>query len=167
MLLTADDRGELIDVSAHPPETSRLTRTAKLTLADDGALSGEIREAMTGAAAAERREELQARSPAERKTLYEQILSWHLAQSSIDDITFENVNDLTKDLVVTYKLKAPSYAKKSGAIWLVRPRVVGRKAETVLDLKERKYAYESGGPSLDVDDIDITLPSTITTDCRL
>ena len=74
------------------------------------------------------------------------------------------MSDLTKDLVVTYKLKAPSYAKKSGVIWLVRPRVVGRKAETVLDLKERKYAYESGGPSLDVDDIDITLPSTITTD---
>ena len=164
VLLVADDRGELVDVSAHPPETSRLTRNAKLTLGDDGALSGEIRETMTGAMAAERRDALQAMSPAERKTFYEQILSLHLAQSSIDDITFENVNDLTKDLVVTYKMKAPSYAKKSGVIWLVRPRVVGRKAETVLDLKERKYAYESGGPSLDVDEIDIALPPTITTD---
>src|ERR1051326_7489257 len=164
VLLCAADHGERVDIPAHPAEAGRLTRSAKLALADDGALTGEIRETMSGAAAAERREVLQAKNPAERQAESAQVLSWHLAQSTIENITFENISDLGKDLVVTYKINAPAYAKRPAGIWLVRPRVVGRKAETVLDLKDRKYAYESGGPSLDVDDIDITLPALLDVD---
>ena len=63
-----------------------------------------------------------------------------------------------------YKVAVPGYAKKNSDLWLVRPRVVGRKAERVLDLKERKYGYESSGPSLDVDDIDIVLPRSLVPD---
>jgi len=161
VLIASADRGELVDVAAHPPETSRITRNAKLALGEDGTLSGEILETTAGASAASRRYALKAKNPAERKSYYESMLAWHLAQFSVQDITFENVDDLTKDLVVHYKVTAPSYAKKSGALWLVRPRIVGSKAETVLDLKERKYGYESDGPSLDVDEIDIALPPTL------
>ena len=51
----------------------------------------------------------------------------------------------------------PPYLQDNDLL-LVRPRVLGSKAEGTLDLKERTYAYESDGPSLETDEIDIALP---------
>jgi len=57
-----------------------------------------------------------------------------------------------------------SGAAEFRGLLLVRPRVLGEKAETVIDLKERAYDYETDGPSLQVDDVEITLPAGVAVD---
>lgn len=163
-LLVTADGGDLIEMPAQQPETSQLRRTAKLTLDMRGGLTGTVSEAWTGALAAGQRYYLARRNTADRVKLIEDRVSFHLADFKVSDLAIENLDDLSKDLVVRYSLSAPVYAKIAGSLMLVRPRVLGQKAERVLDLKERAHGYETEGPSLQSDDIQITIPSELDVD---
>ena len=164
LLLVTDGGGELLHVAPHAPSVNRLQIAAKLTLDPDGTLHGEVHETRAGWLAAMSREGLEAMSEAQRKEWIERRLSYSLAQYQLSDLSFENLQDLGKDLLVHYKLTAPSYAKNAGGLLLIRPRVLGSKAEAVLDLAERTYGYESDGPSLETDEIDIALPPGLAAD---
>jgi len=65
---------------------------------------------------------------------------------------------------VRYHLTAPSYARRAAGMILLRPRILGRKAEGVIDLKERKSPYILDGPSLETDDIEIAVPAGLVAD---
>ncbi|HEV2722011.1 MAG TPA: DUF3857 and transglutaminase domain-containing protein [Thermoanaerobaculia bacterium] len=164
LLLVTDGGGELIHVAPHAPSLNRLQIAAKLTLDPDGTLHGDVYETRAGWLAAGFREGMETMSEAQRKQWFEQRLARYLAQYQLTGLTFENLQDLGKDLLVHYKLTAPAYAKNAGGLLLVRPRVLGSKAEGVLDLSERMYAYESDGPSLETDEIDIALPPGVAAD---
>jgi len=164
LLLVTESGGELLHVAPHAPSTNRLQIAAKLTLDADGTLHGDVQETRAGWLAAASREWLDAMSEAQRKEWFEQRLAYHLTQYQLSDLTFENLQDLGKDLLVHYKVTAPSYAKNAGGLLLLRPRVLGSKAETVLDLGDRTYGYESDGPSLETDEIDIALPPGLAAD---
>jgi transglutaminase-like putative cysteine protease len=165
VLIVADDgTGELVDVPAHPADATHLAITAKLALTPDGVLDGDVREVRSGFLAARARGELLTMTDSERKKWLDRRLGYHLSQFSAKDLAIENLDDVTKDLVLRYHVTAPSYAKRAGAMLLVRPRVLGRKAESVVDLKERANAYVLDGPSLETDDVEITLPPNLVAD---
>jgi transglutaminase-like putative cysteine protease len=164
LVVANDGSGELVDVPAHPAEATHLAVTAKLALTTDGALDGEVREVRTGFLAARARADLLTMTEAERKKWLDRRLGYHLSQFSAKDLAIENLDDVTKDLVFRYHVTAPSYAKKAGPMLLVRPRVLGRKAESVVDLKERANAYVLDGPSLETDDVEISLPAGLVAD---
>src|SRR5262249_22217987 len=59
-----------------------------------------------------------------------------------------------------YSLMAENYAKLTGGLLLVRPRVFGSKASAILETKElRQYPVEFHGPERDTDVFEITLPA--------
>jgi uncharacterized protein DUF3857/transglutaminase superfamily protein len=163
-LLVTESGGELIDFPLLAPEASKLHRVANLKLDEAGSLTGTVTETRTGDMAARMRGALQTMSVAEREHYIEHGVAWHLADFKISDIVIENLDDLDKDLLLRYTLAAPSYAKRTGALVLVRPRVLGAKAETVLDLKERKHGYRTEGASFQVDDIEIAAPPSLALD---
>jgi hypothetical protein len=163
------DRGanrgaDLIEMPAQAPETSQLRRTARLALDPSGVLFGTVREVRTGEMAANMRYELAARTESARIKFIESGVAAHITDFKVSQVAFENIDDLTKDLVVTFALAAPSYAKHAGPLVLVRPRVLGQKAGALIDLKARVNRYETNGPSLQVDDIEIALPATLNVD---
>jgi hypothetical protein len=163
-LLVSDEGGELIELPSLAPDTNELRRTAKLTLDDAGRLSGSVREVRKGMLASSLRAALSAVAVAERTKYFEQSVAYHLADSRISDLTIENLENPNTDLVVTYKFNAPSYAKRAGNLLLIRPRVLGAKAETIVDLKERAYPYETEGPSMQVDEFEIATPAALKLD---
>lgn len=163
-LLVTESGGELIDFPLLAPEASKLQRSAKLKLDDAGALTGAVTEMRSGEIAARMRGTLQPMTTAERVRYMERNVAWHIADFKVSDLVVENLDDLGKDLVVRYTLAAPSYAKRTGGLVLVRPRVLGAKAEAVLDLKERKHGYRTEGPSFQVDEIEIAAPPSLTLD---
>lgn len=163
-LLVTDGGGELIDFPLLPPETNQLQRTAKLQLDEAGALSGAVTEVSRGSIAASLRGELQALTNPERMQFLERQVSYHLADFKIQSFVIENLDNPDKDLVMRYSFAAPSYAKHTGALVLVRARVIGGKVEGVLDLKERRYGYRTEGASLQVDEIEIAVPPSLTLD---
>ncbi len=107
---------------------------------------------------------LQSMTAPERMRFMERNVAWHIADFKLSDFVVENLDDTGKDLVIKYSLAAPSYAKHTGELVLVRPRVVGAKAEAMLDLKERRHGYRTAGPSLQLDDIEIAAPSSLALD---
>jgi hypothetical protein len=163
-LLVADGSGELIDFPLLAPETSKLLRTARLKLDDSGALTGSVTETRSGEIGANMRANLQSMTAAERTRFMERAIAWHIADFKLSEFVVENLDDTGKDLVIKYTLAAPSYAKHTGPLVLVRPRVVGAKAEAMLDLKGRKHGYRTEGPSLQIDDIEIAAPSSLVLD---
>jgi hypothetical protein len=161
----AENRGgDLIEMPVQAPETTQLRRTARLALDASGVLSGTVREVRNGAMAANMRYELAARAESARIKFVESAVAAFIAEFKVSNVAFENLDDLTKDLVVTFTLAAPSYAKHAGPLVLVRPRVLGHKAGSLIDLKARVNRYETDGPSLQTDDIEITLPATLDVD---
>lgn len=163
-LLVIDRGSELIEMPAQAPETNQLRRVGRFTLDESGTLSGTVRETRSGALAASVRYALTARTSGEQVKFIEGNIADFLADFKVSNLAFENVEDLTKDLIVTFTLSARSYAKHAGPLVLVRPRVLGQKARAPLDLKTRTHAYETGGPSLQIDDIEIAMPGTLAVD---
>ena len=164
LLVLGDGGGDLIAMPAHSPDTNQLRRSAKLQLGADGTLKGEVEEIRTGRIAAEMRGTLQTLSAAERTRFVETTLSAHLAHYNVTNIAVDNVDDPEADLVTRYAITVPSYAARVGDMLLVRPRVLGQKPETVVDLAERKQGYVTEGPSVQSDDIEIAVSAPLAVD---
>jgi hypothetical protein len=163
LLLTADG-GELLPYPLQAPEANELVRTANLTLSDSGELSGEVIERRTGTNAVEYRAELLALQTPQRIKKVESFLSTFLTGFSVKDYHIENLDAFDKELVVHYTFETQNYSKTVGNLVLVRPRVFGSKSEETIDLKERKYAYELGVPTLQEDEFNITVPASLKVD---
>lgn len=163
-LLVTNDGGELIDLPAHAAESNQLRRIAKLELDANGLLTGTIEEVRSGHVASTVRAAMQPLTSAERVQFVEHTIGSHLASYTAADVAIENLDEPERDLVIRYKLRAPSYAKKVADMMLVRPRVVGAKTETLVDAAARKSLYVTEGPSLHVDEIDIKVPETLKAD---
>lgn len=157
-LLVSDGGGELIPIAAEPPEASQLRITAKLKLDAAGALEGDVTEVRTGSLAANMRSFLKSKNDQERMQFMEKRLTHDLTQSVLRDLVVQNADDIDQDLVIRYHVAAESYARRPAGMLLVRPRVIGRKAESIVDLKDRRYGYEMWGTSLETDEIEIALP---------
>jgi hypothetical protein len=159
-LLVTSDGGELIDLPSHPAELNQLHRVAKLQLDAAGTLSGSVEETRSGSMAVEMRARLQSLNAAERIRNIESGLASHLAASRAANVSIEYLDEPESDLVIRYDITAPNYAKRVADMLLVRPRVLGQKAENPVDLSKRTYAYETDGPSLHTDEVDIRMPAT-------
>jgi predicted transglutaminase-like cysteine proteinase len=164
LLVVTPEGGTVIHVAPAGPEDNKLTVAAKLALDSGGALHGDVHETRSGSIAAAWRSWLHSMTEAERVRALHNRVGAHLAQFEMKSVTIENLNDSSRDLIFNYAIVAPSYAKTAGGLLLVRPRVLGEKAETVIDLKERAYDYETEGPSLQVDDVEIALPDNVAVD---
>ena len=69
-----------------------------------------------------------------------------------------NLKETDSPFVWNYSFQAENYAKYAGNLLLVRPRVLGSKAEGLLETPEpRRYPIEFPGPVQDTDSFDITL----------
>jgi predicted transglutaminase-like cysteine proteinase len=164
LVIVTPEGGTVIHTAPAGPEDNRLTMAAKLALDAAGSLHGDVHESRSGSIAAAWRAWLHSMTEAERLTALHNRVGAYLAQFEMRDLTIENLNDSSRDLIFKYAIVAPSYAKHAGALLLVRPRVLGEKAETVIDLKGRAYDYETDGPSLQVDDVEIALPDGVSVD---
>jgi hypothetical protein len=160
-LLVHGDGGELIELPQLDAGTNGNARTAKLTLAADGSLSGEVREHRLGDAAVAQREALRSVSrDTEQIKPIESLLAGSLADFEILRAQVANQAATDKPLDWIYEFKAEHYAKASGDLLVVRPRVLGSRALGFLERPEpRRQPIEFSGPERDTDVFEITLPT--------
>ena len=157
-LLVTERGGELIHLPMSAPELNRMTRTAKLTLMADGSLKGEVQEVRTGVEAAIGRYTFEHETNADRRKTMERFLGRMMGNVQLTSMDAENLDDIEKDLVIRYKFTAEHYAKNSGQLLLVRPRVVGEKLGALDMTKPRHYSYEFDAPTLQTDLFEFDLP---------
>jgi hypothetical protein len=161
-LLVVPDGSELIRLPQLAAETSGIRRTANMVLDEKGTLTGEITELGVGDAARYEREGLNALPlDADRIKPVEARVARALSTFRIVRAAVGNVDALDLPFVWHYSLEAENYARATGNLLLVRPRIVGSMASGgFLETKEtRQQAIEFEGPARHTDVFDIELPA--------
>ena len=159
-LLVTPDGGELTKVPQLPSAMNSVQRTATLTLDINGNIRGDVDEVRVGDRAWAQRWALRTVSnDKDRIKPIENILSGSLSNFGILKATVVNPSQFDKPFGYRYSFEAANYAKNAGGMLLVRPRVIGVKAQAILETKEpRQYPIEFESPVLDTDHFEITLP---------
>jgi len=157
-MLATVDGGELIGMPLLPAAANRLGRAAHLTLSPDGSISGSVEEIRQGDFAEIRRSQLLAAQGAERAKVIESFLGSFLPNFRLTKASVGNLNSYGQMLVLNYDFAVPNYAQSAGDLVLIRPRVFGEKASTILEEKERKYGIEFDTATLETDLFEVTLP---------
>jgi len=159
-LLVADSGGELIELPKLAPSMNGTRRTAKLTLALNGTLTGDVNEIRMGDHAANERYALRSAATEKDKVKpIESVLSESLSNYRLTHATVSNLVHTDQPFLYDYSLVADNYGKTAGNLLLVRPRVLGSRTSALLETKEpRKYPVEFQGPTLDSDSFEIAIP---------
>jgi hypothetical protein len=159
-LLIGPDGGELIRLPQMPPGASSIQRTALLQLDDAGTLHGDVHERRTGdEAASERSTVVAATEPTDQIKSVESVLDESFPTYQLTHAAIGNLHASTRPLDWTYSFEVPHYAKWSGTLLTLRPRVIGSKSTDLLETREpRRYDIEFEGPRRDTDTFEISLP---------
>jgi len=160
-LLVAPDGGELVQLPRLPGEVSGVQRTAQMTLDDTGTLRGEVHEVLTGERAARQRTDMAAAS---RDADHAKALEAHLGDSfatfRILKATVGNLPAKDRPIEWNYSVEADHYAKATGDLLVVRPRVLDTKSTALLETREqRENPIEFASALRDTDVFDIALPA--------
>ncbi|HEX8816844.1 MAG TPA: DUF3857 and transglutaminase domain-containing protein [Terriglobales bacterium] len=159
-LLVTPYGGELTELPQEASVMNGVQRTAKLMLDPDGTLHGEVKEVRVGDRASSERWQLrETTTDKDRIKPIEQLLGNSLSNFRITQASVVNFTRNDQPFGFTYSFESQNYAKNAGDMLLVRPRVLGNKAENILETKEpRKFPVEFRGPLKDTDSFEITVP---------
>ncbi len=159
-MLVTPEGGELVKLPQLAVDTNGTERTAKLTLDEKGALRGDVHEVRLGDSAAYQRGSLRSVNvDTDRIKPVEAVAAASLSTFLIVKATVRNLRAVDRPFEWNYSLEATGYAKTTGDLLLVRPRVLGTLASGFLETKEpRQFPIEFEGPKRDTDVFEIALP---------
>jgi hypothetical protein len=165
-VLVAPGGGELIKLPQLAPGSSSVQRTAHLQLDGTGKLSGEVHELRLGDMAAIERAEVDAATQdTDRIKPIEALMANSFATFQLTKATVGNLHVPSQPLQWDYVIEVDHYAKASGDLLMVRPRVLGTKSSGLLETKEpRRYDIELEGPRRDTDVFEIIVPNAYSID---
>lgn len=165
-LLVTPNGGELVELPQEPTAMNSIARKGTFTLDAIGTLKGEINETRLGDRAWMERMRLHnVTNSKDRIKPMEDLLSGSLALYQITKASLVNLNYPDRPFGFDYSFEAANYAKDIGGLLLVRPRVVGAKAQGFLETKEpRKFPIEFDAPVRDTDTFDIAIPQGFVVD---
>jgi len=160
-LLVAAKNSELVQLPEADPAKNSIERTAKLALDANGDLRGDVTEVRVGDRAWSERMRLRnVAKDSDRVKSIEDILGGSLSTFHITHASLVNFQQTDAPFGFRYSFESEKYAKSAGDMILLRPRVLGVKAESFLEVKEpREFPIEFAGPVLDKDSFEIALPA--------
>lgn len=139
------------------PKVNSIHRKGEFKLAADGSLSGQMVESRFGDIADRNRRIFRTGTEKEQREVMERLLGRDLVSFSYDGLKVENAMELTKDLKMSYSLKAASFARPAGNLYMLRPRVLGSDSINA-DKKARTYPVDLGAAREVKDEYEIELP---------
>ena len=157
-LVVTADGGRIISLPLLPPATNRLLRTAQVKLSPSGDLAGEVKEVRWGGPAVDSREAYLRVPPSERSKIMENFLGLSFSSFTLRNASIGNLEHFDQSLTFDYEFVATGYAKQTGDLLIVRPRLVGGKGSSLLTGKPRKYPIEFEEATRQDDIFDIALP---------
>lgn len=139
-----------------------MTRTANLTLGDDGSLSGEVVVSLSGQYAYQRRLYLREEDDTERKKSMEKYLEhWMVAKGDIEMMEVNDWKASNLPLVVKYKVSIPGYASQAGRRALLPGTFFAGSYQNPFPATKRTHPVFMEYTFDDKDDVKITLPKSL------
>ncbi|ADV82221.1 transglutaminase domain-containing protein [Terriglobus saanensis SP1PR4] len=157
-LLMEGKESEAILLPVLKPGANQVNRKASFTLSSDGDLKGHVSEERSGDIAGYRRHIYSEWNSNQQSQFLHGMLARDFTSFEVAEVKVSNVEDLQKTLSICYGLEATHFARVTGPLLMVRPRVlftdgmrVDRKARfSPIDLNETRRVH---------DEYDIALPS--------
>ncbi|HEU4507750.1 MAG TPA: DUF3857 domain-containing protein [Pyrinomonadaceae bacterium] len=143
-------------ISSH--EKSLLKREAKFKLSDDGTLEGDVRIEFTGHFAMERKEAMDEESETEREEALKEEIKSQMSAAEISNIKIENVTDHVKPLILSYHVRFPNYAQRTGKRLFLQPAFFQHGARPLFATASRKYAIYFHYPWSENDKVEFEMP---------
>ena len=157
-LITDPKNPVWVDTPLSSQEKSVIKRTAKLNLAEDGTIEGDVRVEFTGHFAVERKEELDEESDTQREETLKEELKNQMSAAEITNIKIENVMDHVKPVVFSYHVRFPGYATRTGKRLFLQPAFFQNGLKPLFATASRKYPIYFHYPWSESDDVQFTLP---------
>jgi len=143
-------------MSSH--EKSLAKRTAKLKLTEDGTVEGDVRLEYTGHQGIERKEEMDEESETQREESLREEIKNQMSAAEITDIKIENVTDHEQPLVISYHVRFPGYAQRTGKRIFLQPAFFQYGRGPLFATASRKYPIYFHYPWSENDLVEINMP---------
>lgn len=157
-LLVGEKLNEWTETPLSRHDLTKTKRTAKLKLLEDGTLEGDVKEEMTGHHALSYRLENHDESAAKREEILRDDVKRRLSTAEVSNVTVENLEDHSKPVVQSYRVRIPSYAQKTGKRLFLQPGFFEHGNNPVFSGAGRKYDIYFRYPWSESDKIEIELP---------
>ena len=140
------------------PGKSRVKRRAKLNLAEDGTIEGEVEVEYTGQFAIERKEENDDDSVSQREESLKDEVKASLSTAELANIRVENVTDPVKPFVYSYHIRVPGYAQRTGKRLFLQPAFFQHGINPLFSASTREYPVYFHYPWQEDDEVTIEIP---------
>jgi hypothetical protein len=138
-LVTGLKNPEFVSTTVSAAADSLTSRKATLTLAADGAIEGDAEETSTGHAAEERRRDFWGESEARQQEIVKEALVRTNPQAEVTGMKVENTENPEEPMRVTYHIRIPGYAQRTGKRLLFRTAFFERGTAPLFSAAERRY----------------------------
>jgi hypothetical protein len=151
-----------LPLSDHRSSPAR--RTANLKLFEDGTLEGTVRIEYDGHQAINRRREGFLDSPAKREEDFKEEFKQRMSAAEIIDLRIENLEDPSKPLAYSFKVRVPNYAQRTGRRLFFQPGFFEYGSSPAFSTATRTHNIYFPYPWSENDDIRIELPENFELD---
>ena len=142
-----------------PPGNSKIKRTAKLNLSEDGTLEGDAQIEYYGHSAVDRKEWDDDDTPAQREETLRDAVKKQMSTAELSDIKIENVTDPTKTYTHRYHIRVPGYAQRTGKRLFLQPEFFQYGLSPLFSGSVRKHPVFFDYPWSEEDQVTINLPA--------
>ena len=145
-----------IPISDH--YTSPASRTGKFTLAEDGTLEGTVRTEYFGHQAISRRRDSFRESDSKRREDVIDEIKARISTAEVSDVVIEHIDDMSKPLTYSWKIRIPNYAQRTGSRLFLQPGFFERGEKPVFSAAGREHSIHFAYPWSESDSVEIALP---------
>jgi hypothetical protein len=148
---------QVIELPVMDPTLNTIRRSGKFELSADGSLKGSVTDLRFGDLAETRRHIFSSEDEKKQTEYMNRVIAQDFTGASMTGLKVENVDALNKDLTTTFDLQASHFARFTGPLLMVRPRVLGSYGLDV-DRKPRHVEIDLEQTMQGTDEYDIELP---------
>lgn len=163
-LVSDPDNPEWVTTPTPEPEASLEKRRASLKLLDDGTLEGDITLELRGHAAADFRDAHAEDGAEQREKELRESLQARLPSAELTDARVEALEDPEQPLVLTYHVRVPGYAARTGKRLFLNPSFFRQGRTPLFTASEREHPVYFAHAWQDEDSVTIALPSGFAVD---
>lgn len=158
-LLVGDKAFTWVQSPFTPHDQTVTRRDGKFKLLEDGTLEGDVKIESTGQSALVYRFENYDDSENKREEALKDDIKRRLSTAEVSNIKIENLEDASKPLVQSFKIRVPQYAQKTGKRLFLQPSFFEYGQPSLFSSATRKYDVYFHYPWSQDDRIEIELPA--------
>ena len=122
-LLTDAKAPEFATATPSQPTQNQEKRVATLNLSADGQLEGTVREELTGQVAFRERRRMSGKTAADCEKAFTEAIHQYVSNAEVENLKIQNRDDLDQPLTVSYRLKIPGFATRTGKRLFFQPAI--------------------------------------------